>query len=130
MTSIAMHGLRLSSLNFTSAVAILLLCVTSPVSAGSAYCKCTCFSNSTLVRMADETQGCLDCTRSFCLENNLPVCKDAEDVDVSATCYQRDSAKDEIVVILFIVVACGLIANALIRAAKARYLERRQGNLF
>lgn len=38
--------------------------------------------------MADETQGCLDCTRSFCLENNLPVCKDAEDVDVSATCYR------------------------------------------
>ncbi|KAK7208251.1 hypothetical protein BZA70DRAFT_273243 [Myxozyma melibiosi] len=119
------------SINLRQPLSLLSLCLFSvflvPVSAGSAFCKCTCFSNSTLVRMPDDAQpGCSDCTRKFCLDYNLPICKDAsEDTDVNATCYQRDSAKDEAVVILFIIVAGGLIASALLKRAKARYFDRR-----
>ncbi|KAK9459927.1 uncharacterized protein V1516DRAFT_627459 [Lipomyces oligophaga] len=95
--------------------AVLLFCGRPVAAANSAFCKCTCFSNSTLIHMPEEyssMKGCLECTRKFCLDYNLPICKDAQEKDTSATCYQRDSAKDETVVIMFIVITGGLLAWA------------------
>jgi len=42
------------------------------------YCKCICFSNSTIIplyRPADETKPCLSCTRQFCVDQKLAICK-------------------------------------------------------
>ncbi|KEF58977.1 uncharacterized protein A1O9_03820, partial [Exophiala aquamarina CBS 119918] len=58
---------------------------------------------------------CADCTRAFCLDYNLPICKDAGDEDVFTTCFQRDSLKDETVVVIFIFATAGLLAWALVK---------------
>ncbi|KAK9467827.1 hypothetical protein V1512DRAFT_120536 [Lipomyces arxii] len=102
----------------------------STVKAASSFCKCTCFRNSTIVRMPDElsaTQACLECTRQWCLDYNLPICKDALlETDVTTTCFQRDSVKDESIVIVFIIVAGGLTAWSLAKLGLTKWQERRQ----
>jgi hypothetical protein len=45
----------------------------------------------------------------------LPICKNAEEKDVLTTCFQRDSRKDEIVVLTFIGVTLGLLCWAAMR---------------
>ncbi|PCH08377.1 Hypothetical protein PENO1_007050 [Penicillium occitanis (nom. inval.)] len=141
----------------------LYLATTEP----SSFCKCTCFSNSTIIELRpintdkDLSDGllergaepgwnfddyatpeidtredskddneenknkqttsrnraltCNDCNRAFCLDYNLPKCKGAKEEDVIATCFQRDSRKDEAVVIMFILATSGLLAWAVLR---------------
>ncbi|KAL7622599.1 hypothetical protein AAE478_008109 [Parahypoxylon ruwenzoriense] len=67
--------------------------------------------------------SCTQCTRAFCLSQNLPICKDAEENDVVAMCFQRDSRKDQIIVWAFILGTTGLLGWA---AAK-RVVELREG---
>jgi len=105
----------------------------------TSFCKCTCFSNSTIIpldgepatttpvnagkpanpgRQKDVKKGhgtCLDCNKKFCLAYNLPICKDAKEEDVFTTCFQRDSAKDEAVVFIFIIATVGLLFYAAVR---------------
>ncbi|KAK9433524.1 hypothetical protein V1505DRAFT_397733 [Lipomyces doorenjongii] len=108
----------------------LLLILLPSASAVTSFCKCTCFTNSTIIRMPEElspNQSCSECTRKFCLNYNLPICKDAvEDTDVSTFCFQRDSVKDETIVILFIILAGGLLLYALVKLGYAKWQERQQ----
>ncbi|KAK4495659.1 hypothetical protein PRZ48_012927 [Zasmidium cellare] len=125
----------------------------------TSFCKCTCFSNSTIIPLDatdeslksntfftsnantttsdksadnnDDDDGkkkaartCNDCNKQFCLSYNLPICKDAEEEDVFTTCFQRDSTKDEVVVLLFIFATVGLLAWA---AVKPWYEKWREG---
>jgi len=55
----------------------------------------------------------------------LPICKGVIDTekDVFTTCFQRDSRKDQIVVLSFIAVTVGLLAWAAVR----KVIEKRQG---
>jgi len=62
------------------------------------------------------------CNRSFCLSQHLPICKGAEDKDVFTTCFQRDSTKDQIVVLTFIAGTLGLLGWAAVR----KVLEKRR----
>lgn len=55
------------------------------------------------------------CKKAFCLEQRLPICKGAEEKDVVTTCFQRDSRKDQIVVLTFIILTGGLLAWAAVR---------------
>ncbi|KAI8628527.1 hypothetical protein F5Y19DRAFT_142903 [Xylariaceae sp. FL1651] len=110
------------------------------------YCKCTCFKNSTLIQLGPQSPSspptdqqhtprsislapraasasCTQCTRAFCLAQNLPICKDAAENDVVAMCFQRDSRKDQIIVWGFILGTTGLLGWA---AAK-RVVELREG---
>jgi hypothetical protein len=64
------------------------------------------------------------CNRAFCISQRLPICKGAEEKDVFTTCFQRDSRKDQIVVVTFIMVTVGLLGWAAIR----KILERRKGD--
>lgn len=91
--------------------AVSTLAVREPTS----YCKCICFQNSTIiplnsppdtsssspgrnlhVREDDTTDSgkkhraltCNDCNRAFCLDYNLPICKNAKEEDVFATCFR------------------------------------------
>ena len=70
-------------------------------------CKCTCFStNSTVVPLfapADPSKPCLTCTRKFCLDQGLEICKGAKleapdhdtgtgyEGDVWARCFRESS---------------------------------------
>ena len=71
-----------------------------------------------------KARTCNDCNKQFCLSYNLPICKGAEEGDVFTTCFQRDSTKDEVVVLLFIFATVGLLAWA---AVKPWYEEWREG---
>ncbi|KAJ9637056.1 uncharacterized protein PV06_01420 [Exophiala oligosperma] len=68
--------------------------------------------------------SCSDCTRAFCLDYNLPICKDATEEDVFTTCFQRDSLKDETVVVVFIFATAGLLGWALVKPWIDRLRER------
>ncbi|KIW19510.1 hypothetical protein PV08_00082 [Exophiala spinifera] len=70
---------------------------------------------------------CSDCTRAFCLDYNLPICKGAEEEDVFTTCFQRDSLKDETVVVVFIFATAGLLGWAVVKP----WIDRlREGKTF
>ncbi|KAI5852451.1 hypothetical protein DFP73DRAFT_2072 [Morchella snyderi] len=115
----------LSPLLSLLALLLLLLLLPALAAAGtstastSLFCKCTCLANSTLIPIP----SCTDCNRSFCRDYNLPFCKGVEDDDVVTTCFQRDSAKDKAVVLIFIVATVGLLAYALVRPWVARWVE-------
>jgi hypothetical protein len=102
----------------------------TPSLAATSFCKCTCFSNSTIIPLTDlpgestaKKATCNDCNRQFCLSYNLPICKDAKDADVFTTCFQRDSTKDQMIVYTFILVTCGLLIWAAVKPYAETYLE-------
>lgn len=57
------------------------------------------------------------------MSQHLPICKDAEENDVVAMCFQRDSRKDQIIVWGFVLGTAGLLAWA----ATKRVVEFRDG---
>lgn len=93
---------------FVLIVASLATAAKQPTS----YCKCICFQNSTIIPLnsspsesaapstrAEESnnQGqdqhhhtltCADCNRAFCLDYDLPICKNAKEEDVFAQCFR------------------------------------------
>ncbi|KAF2834773.1 hypothetical protein M501DRAFT_1000020 [Patellaria atrata CBS 101060] len=99
--------------------------------APTSFCKCTCFSNYTIIPLdpvppssrllfleradSKSRRTCNDCNRSFCLDYNLPSCKGAKEDDIFATCFQRDSMKDQIVVFIFIAATVTLLVYAAAR---------------
>lgn len=118
--------------------------------APTSFCKCTCFTNSTIIpltgpnpsfyrnllRREDDpvsifntttprARTCADCNKQFCLNYNLPICKNAEEDNVFTSCFQRDSFKDEVVVCVFIVGTIGLLLWAIARPVVGRWRERR-----
>lgn len=64
------------------------------------------------------------CNKAFCLSQRLPICKDAAEKDVFTTCFQRDSRKDQIVVLTFIATTVGLLGWA---AARKIVEKRKEG---
>ncbi|RMZ89037.1 hypothetical protein DV736_g3734, partial [Chaetothyriales sp. CBS 134916] len=126
---------------------ILSLFALSATATGAAsFCKCICFNNSTIIALnpvrsstptstarssldvskprSDHHLTCADCNRAFCLSYNLPICKEATENDVFTTCFQRDSLKDEMVVVLFLVATAGLLGWALVRPWVDRLKEK------
>ncbi|KAK0104575.1 hypothetical protein ONS95_004861 [Cadophora gregata] len=125
--------------HLTTLLALLLLITSSIAASPPSFCKCTCFTNSTIIPLSSHTstnpsllrkhpQGnppvlntratsasCLTCNKAFCLSQRLPICKDAEEKDVLTTCFQRDSRKDQIVVLTFIAGTLGLLGWAAVR---------------
>ncbi|KAE8376205.1 hypothetical protein BDV26DRAFT_266187 [Aspergillus bertholletiae] len=139
-------------------IAFLSLTTLTLASSPASFCKCTCFSNSTIIpldpvkpettalaslfhllRRNDFTDdhdninerraskyrslSCNDCNRKFCLDYDLPTCKDAKEEDVFTTCFQRDSRKDEAIVFIFIIATSGLLAWAVIKPWVQKYIE-------
>lgn len=105
-------------------------------------CKCTCFqTNSTLVPLyapLDPAKPCLTCTRQFCLDQGLDMCKGAKlehtdhDVgtglegDVWAKCFERDSYKDQSIITLYLLVVVALVAFAAMRGRVEGWYQRYQ----
>ncbi|KAF2107908.1 hypothetical protein BDV96DRAFT_290079 [Lophiotrema nucula] len=104
----------------------------------TSFCKCTCGGNSTIVpldapattskpaalHLAERAskKTCNDCNRSFCL--SYTFCKDVKVEEVFTTCFQRDSAKDQAVVFIFIFATVGLLSYAGIRPWIDQWAER------
>ncbi|OIW24682.1 hypothetical protein CONLIGDRAFT_604349, partial [Coniochaeta ligniaria NRRL 30616] len=61
------------------------------------------------------SSSCSQCNRAACLSYNLPFCRDAEEKDVVAMCFQRDSRKDQIIVWCFILGTAGLLGWAAVK---------------
>ncbi|RMD39319.1 hypothetical protein DV735_g5807, partial [Chaetothyriales sp. CBS 134920] len=129
-----------------------LFAVSATATGTASFCKCICFNNSTIIALnpprsssaptspsvrsllnvadpraaSDHHLTCSDCNRAFCLSYNLPICKEATENDVFTTCFQRDSLKDEMVVVLFLVATAGLLGWALVRPWIDWFKERRR----
>ncbi|KAB8073210.1 hypothetical protein BDV29DRAFT_175846 [Aspergillus leporis] len=137
--------------------ALLSLATFTFASSPASFCKCTCFSNSTIIPLdpakpettaltsvfhlsrsdssydresANERRAskyrslsCNDCNRKFCLDYDLPTCKDAKEEDVFTTCFQRDSRKDEAIVFMFIIATSGLLTWAVLKPWVEKYIE-------
>jgi hypothetical protein len=104
--------------------------ISALTSTPSSFCKCVCDNNSTIIalnapstttstpalhvfpRASSHKLSCADCTRNFCLSNNLPICKDVAEDQIFTSCFQRDSLKDELVIYLFLIVTTGLLVWA------------------
>ncbi|KAB8230160.1 hypothetical protein BDV23DRAFT_154681 [Aspergillus alliaceus] len=138
-------------------VAFLSMATFSLASSPASFCKCTCFSNSTIIPLDPAKPGttalasvfhidrsdpgdefdntnekraskyrslsCNDCNRKFCLDYDLPTCKNAKEEDVFTTCFQRDSRKDEAIVFIFIIATSGLLAWAVFKPWVEKYIE-------
>jgi len=57
------------------------------------------------------------------MKQELAICKGAEEEDVFTTCFQRDSAKDEAVVFIFIFATVGLLMWAAVRPWIGQWIE-------
>ncbi|KAM0793798.1 hypothetical protein ACM66B_001214 [Microbotryomycetes sp. NB124-2] len=101
-------------------------------SSAMTFCKCTCFSNSTIIPLylpKDPLHPCLTCTKQFCLDQKLQACLGAhrgdddpdtgtgEDGDVEARCFQRDSPKSHFLVVVFILITSALLIGAGLKQA-------------
>ncbi|TFK30457.1 hypothetical protein FA15DRAFT_698925 [Coprinopsis marcescibilis] len=92
------------------------------------FCKCICYaSNFTILQLDlpdNPSQPCLSCTKQWCLNQNLPMCFGAslgntnpdtatgKEGDVEARCFQRNSPRDQLIVILFLLTIFGLLLAA------------------
>ncbi|KAF2872122.1 hypothetical protein BDV95DRAFT_628543 [Massariosphaeria phaeospora] len=102
----------------------------------TSFCKCTCFGNSTIVALdapvasqkpsplkdRASKKSCSDCNRQFCL--SYTFCQGEKEENVFTTCFQRDSAKDQAVVFIFIFATVGLLSYAAIRPWIEQWTER------
>ncbi|KAL5114424.1 hypothetical protein ACEQ8H_007679 [Pleosporales sp. CAS-2024a] len=104
----------------------------------TSFCKCTCFGNSTIVALGAPSsmkkppvphvqprtskKTCSDCNRQFCL--GYSFCVGEKEENVLTTCFQRDSAKDQAVVYIFIAATVGLLGWAGIKPWVQRARER------
>ena len=68
---------------------LLSLLLAHPASATSLlFCKCTCGANSTIIPLPALGGSCGDCNRSFCIDYNLPICRDVKEEDVVTVCFR------------------------------------------
>lgn len=108
------------------------------LAAPTSFCKCTCFGNSTIValdapstaskpnlelRPRASKKSCNDCNRQFCLSYSF--CKGEKEENVFTTCFQRDSTKDQVVVLAFIAATVGLLGYAGVRPWVEQWREVR-----
>ncbi|KAL2205892.1 hypothetical protein CC79DRAFT_830354 [Sarocladium strictum] len=131
-------------------VVLLSLLVTLASASAPVFCKCTCNKNSTIIPLdpnaanspsslaflfprdhdgltpkAPGATTCSQCTKAFCLGQNLDICKDAQEEDVVTLCFKRDSIKDRIIVWAFTVGTVGLLGWALFKRFRQWREERR-----
>ncbi|KPI43487.1 uncharacterized protein AB675_6955 [Cyphellophora attinorum] len=69
------------------------------------------------------TPTCADCNRAFCLDQGVKICEDVKEEEIFASCFQRDSLKDELVVILFLACTGGLLGWALMKPFVLRFRD-------
>ncbi|KAI7946670.1 hypothetical protein MJO29_011197 [Puccinia striiformis f. sp. tritici] len=131
------HGFRSKSI-YSSVLIFLLLDLMSYTVADISFCKCMCFNNYTIVplyRPKDPSKPCLTCTKQFCLDQKLTICQDAklgttnldtgtgDEGDIRTKCFQRDSTKDQVIVVSFIIVTTILLVSALVKEHREYWIQ-------
>ncbi|GAA98216.1 uncharacterized protein L969DRAFT_93176 [Mixia osmundae IAM 14324] len=140
LSASALALLALTMRSSVSAFDIRDLSSSTPLGESSIYfCKCICFSNYTIVplyRPNDPSKPCLSCTKQFCLDQKLGICKDAEkgetdldtatgeEGDVTTKCFQRDSVLSRFVIMSFIGITAGLLLSASVKDRLPALLSR------
>ncbi|KAK9700467.1 hypothetical protein K7432_012184 [Basidiobolus ranarum] len=103
---------------------VLALSSTQIVEAANpiSFCKCVCGTNVTIVELKETpNKPCQECTKAFCLTRDANFCSGAGDSGLLATCFQRDSYKDQVVIYIFLIVTGGLLVAALLKPYRARW---------
>ncbi|KAF2271789.1 uncharacterized protein EI97DRAFT_470886 [Westerdykella ornata] len=123
-------------------LALLSLLAPAVAKSPTSFCKCTCFGKSrifaldppadsekpkppssrSLEERASRKKTCNDCNRQFCL--GYTFCKGEKEENVLTACFQRDSAKDQAVVYIFIIATVGLLSYAAVRPWVDKWAER------
>lgn len=89
------------------------------------FCKCECFGEYEIIELRpqqNELLTCNNCTRQFCLDKKLTICKEAKsEIDVITSCFERESFKDQLIVYLFSIVTLALLAWALFKPLLMRF---------
>ena len=75
------------------------------------YCKCAC-AGSTVVNQIDL---CLLCTEDWCLDQKSDLCGETTDV-MAINCFQRESAKEYGIVLLFLLLVAALLGYTAIQS--------------
>ncbi|KAF3926153.1 hypothetical protein ABW21_db0202668 [Orbilia brochopaga] len=109
----------------------LLLCLSFLLALAAAadplsYCKCTCGQASIIIPLDhDDPKAltCLDCNRSFCRSSNINICDGKKEEEISTSCFQRDSVKDEAVVLIFISATVVLLIYAAVKPWVSAWLD-------
>lgn len=125
---------------FKGSTTMLIAVLTSfnMVLAALSYCHCSCAKNTTLIILdgTPSMRSCQDCTRDLCIEQAPQVCagdKNGESVAITTNCFQRESRKDESIVILFLLLTGSLLLYAIVAKPllEARKISReaQYGNL-
>lgn len=98
---------------------ILVLVAVLFISTAQAYsqiCRCDCGTNYKIIELPDEglsySAACTNCTKKFCLSQNLTICEGVDEMLVSSSCFQRESLKEQFFVYIFIIVTSGLLLYA------------------
>lgn len=111
--------MKLLSLTLT----FILLIV--PALAYTEFCKCECFGEYEIFELRPQKGmplTCNNCTRQFCLDQKLTICKEAKgEVDVTTACFERESFKDQLIVYAFAGVTIGLLTWALLKPLLMRF---------
>lgn len=75
------------------------------------YCKCVCgparnYTIAHLLQPTNPSRPCADCTRAFCFDQGVQECPEESRDDtlfaVSTECFQRESRKDEVIIVAFL----------------------------
>lgn len=106
---------RINPFTFLLLVSLVLLSLTSKVSAYTQICRCNCASNYTIVELPDYANlSCTNCTKKFCLSKNFTICEGVDEMLVSAACFQRESLKEQFFIYIFIIITSTLLLYAAI----------------
>ncbi|KAL1923698.1 uncharacterized protein VTP21DRAFT_8678 [Calcarisporiella thermophila] len=101
------------------------------------FCKCVCGSKSIIIQLSNDTTSsanhCTTCTKAFCVANSEGACEGfvdsncpSQSSELSATCFARDSYKDEFIVWLFLVTTFGLLITASVKPYVSQWWRQRQ----
>lgn len=86
---------------------LVVLALIAVASANQQYCKCVC-SGNTVVGKIDK---CVMCNSSWCLEKNDKLCEEKEEEEkIVISCFQIESTKEKVIIVLFVLGVLGLLA--------------------
>ncbi|RHZ79239.1 hypothetical protein Glove_150g64 [Diversispora epigaea] len=139
------------SLTITIQVILLIIILTTitPITESAnvtSFCKCVCAENST-IQALESGKLCLDCNKAFCIGimgNNCTGAnssledsgkenskwKEGCEIELTATCFSRDSRKDELIVYFYIFLTSGLLITAIIRPFVEKWWKKTNNQHF
>ena len=97
------------------------------------YCKCVCGKATTILELSQPStpsKPCAECNKQFCIDRLPDECNPSlkssdSEVVITTECFKRESTKDEIIVVTFLILTGGLLLYATIIKG---ILDKRRGD--